>query len=205
MCISLIPPTAFTRKNSVTQVSSFTSLPFPPLFRKAREKRLHAYRILASPESKPWTKSLTRHCGISFWRFVVTTPRFQASLCHSCYRFDIVMSFHPVICIMACRRVIVSFHHIIIISLLLHFVFAYQPSWPGNDTDNAQHGSDGAEYKIRWVKGFHPLEYSTNLEWGKQQCYAGKRWYWLFVCYDSRHLVTFKEKMVAKLKNVVTK
>ena len=34
----------------------------------------------------------------------------------------------PVICVMACRRVIVPFHHIIIISSLLHFVFAYQLS-----------------------------------------------------------------------------
>ena len=32
-------------------------------------------------EGKPRTKSSTRHCGISFCRFVVTTPQIQVSLC----------------------------------------------------------------------------------------------------------------------------
>ena len=131
MCISLLPPTAFNL--SIPKKFRNTSLFFYPpplsiLFRKAREKRLHAHRIWASPESKPRRKSLTYQCGISFCRFVVSTPRFQASLCRSRYHFDIVMCFHPVICIMACRRVIVPFHHVIIISALLHFVFSYQPS-----------------------------------------------------------------------------
>ena len=68
-------------------------------------------------EVKPRTKSSSRQCGISFCSFVATTVLFDFKRRYvvSGYRFDIVMSFRPFICLMACRHVIVPVRHVIFI------------------------------------------------------------------------------------------
>ena len=85
---------------------------------------------------KPRTKSSTRHCGISFCRFVVSNPRFQVSLC----RFP--LSLRLFVPLSGLWFVVVSFHlfsvpfrHVIIVSSfrrfvasLRRFVFAYEPN-----------------------------------------------------------------------------
>ena len=71
----------------------------------------------------------------------------------------IATSLRPFIWIVVCRRVIPSLQCSIssrnrrFIVSLRRFVFAYEPSWPGNDIDNAQHGSHEAEYNVE-LKAF---------------------------------------------------
>ena len=81
-------------------------------------------------EGKPRTKSSTRHCDISFCRFVVSNPRFQVSLC----RFP--LSLRLFVPLSGLWFVVVSFHlfsapfhlfsapfrHVIIVSSFRRFV-----------------------------------------------------------------------------------
>ena len=73
-------------------------------------------------EGKPRTKSSTRHCGISFCRFVVTTPQIQVSLCrfrlslrHRCLFVPLSALWFVVV---SFRFFIVPFRHVIIVSSL---------------------------------------------------------------------------------------
>ena len=80
-------------------------------------------------EGKPRTKSSTRHCGISFCRFVVSNPRFQVSLCR--FRLSLRL-FVPLsglwFVVVSFRLFSVPFRHVIIVSSFRRFVFAYEPS-----------------------------------------------------------------------------
>lgn len=162
MCISLIPPTAYTRKNSVTQVSSFTSLPFPPSFEKPGKRGCMPtgswHLLKVNRGQKVWLVIAASHFDVSWLLLLDFKHRYVVlviALTSLCLLFPLS----------ALWLVAVSLFHSVTYVIIIFF--AYQPSWPGNDIHNTQHGSHGAEYNIRWVKGFHPLEYSTNLEWGK--------------------------------------
>ena len=74
-------------------------------------------------EGKPRTKSSTRHCGISFCRFVVSNPRFQVSLCR--FRLSLRL-FVPLsglwFVVLSFRLSSVPFRHVIIVSSFRRFV-----------------------------------------------------------------------------------